>query len=575
MIVTEIFTGQGLGNQLACYITTRVIAADRGFDFGIQSPENFKCLDFMDLDFGKPVHGGDGPPGGPPDHLPDGITHYYKERLIRHPVTNADISTRDPELVAVPDNTKIDGVMQGEEYVGHRKEEIRQWLAVRPEYECYDYSADDICVINFRGGEYRFIQNVFLPQQYWDNAVAHMRSINPRMRFVVITHDVKTAKKFFPKFQVYDLGIAKDYTAIKNAHYLILANTSFAWFPAWLSERLKFCIAPKYWWAHNISDGYWACNYNITSSWLYLDRDGHFSDYDTCRRERDAYVAAHAELYQPKQIERNMLVVSNHNNDLSWVPRRTSNYVIYDRSDKGTLPYTVDHTKIIRSPNVGYNLYDYFTYIIDHYDHLPECVIFTKSNLFPRHVSEQYFDSVSNNTTFTPLEEGHRHATRRPVSFIDNNGGFNEVNNRWYMSEHPYKYFASFDDFLRFCYQNPTIPQYVRFAPGANYIVPRENILRVPKSFYRNLRMIISHQPFTAEAHIVERALYHIWTSDEPISPAMTRVLTEEELPRAPLRQTIGGSRQLKALVMRIEQGPFRWISAVPQRLYQWLRRGK
>ena len=72
MIVTEIYNGQGLGNQLACYITTRVVALDNGFDFGIMSTHKFKCLDFMDLDFGLPVIGGSIPyEGSPPTTLPE------------------------------------------------------------------------------------------------------------------------------------------------------------------------------------------------------------------------------------------------------------------------------------------------------------------------------------------------------------------------------------------------------------------------------------------------------------------------------------------------------------------------
>ena len=45
MIVTEIYNGQGLGNQLWCYIVTRVIALDNGYDFGIKSPEKFSTAD--------------------------------------------------------------------------------------------------------------------------------------------------------------------------------------------------------------------------------------------------------------------------------------------------------------------------------------------------------------------------------------------------------------------------------------------------------------------------------------------------------------------------------------------------
>ena len=60
MIVTEFYKGQGLGNQLACYITTRVIAKDKGYGFGVMHPERFKGIGFFVLDFGDKVIGGKG-----------------------------------------------------------------------------------------------------------------------------------------------------------------------------------------------------------------------------------------------------------------------------------------------------------------------------------------------------------------------------------------------------------------------------------------------------------------------------------------------------------------------------------
>jgi len=35
MITTEIYNGQGLDNQLHCYVTMRVVALDKGLPFGI------------------------------------------------------------------------------------------------------------------------------------------------------------------------------------------------------------------------------------------------------------------------------------------------------------------------------------------------------------------------------------------------------------------------------------------------------------------------------------------------------------------------------------------------------------
>jgi len=296
MIVTEIYNGQGWGNQLWCYVTTRVIATDLGCSFGIQCPEKFKGINFMNLDFGEEVIGGSGPEGGPPISLPRGIKQYYAEKKIIHP-NGSDIRLYDKYLVSVTDGTKIDGVMQDEQYIFHRKEEIREWLKVRDEYDCFDYSNEKICIINFRGGEYVGVPELFLTKKYWDDAIHNMQSVRDDMIFVVVTDDVKTAKKFFPNFDVFHFSIEKDYVIIKNAHYLILSNSSFAWFPAWLNTNLKFCIAPKYWARHNISDGYWSCGYNITSGWTYQDKNGTLQDYDSCVQEFDEYQLKHKKLF--------------------------------------------------------------------------------------------------------------------------------------------------------------------------------------------------------------------------------------------------------------------------------------
>lgn len=290
MIITEIYNGQGLGNQLFCYVTTRAIALDKGYEFGVMNPQKFKCLNFLDLDFGKSVIGGSGPEGGPPIVLPNGITNYYAEKQTPHPSVNCVITEFDKELVNIPDNTKIDGVMQSEDYFYHRKDEIKQWLKVRNDKDCYDLSNENICVINLRGGEYRGSPDLYLTKNYWDKAIQNMLKINPKFRFVVITDDVRAGKELFPKYEVYHFDIGKDYSIIKNAHYLILSNSSFAFFPAWTSETVKHIIAPKFWARHNISNGFWSCGYNLYRSWNWMDRDGNLFSYDDCIKEKKVLI---------------------------------------------------------------------------------------------------------------------------------------------------------------------------------------------------------------------------------------------------------------------------------------------
>jgi hypothetical protein len=114
-----------------------------------------------------------------------------------------------------------------------------------------------------------------------------MLKINKNFKFVVVTDDVNAARRMFPHYEVNHWNIAKDYSVIKNAKYLILSNSSFSWFPTWLSDTVKFIISPKYNARHNVSNGYWSIGQNITKGWNYQDRDGNLFNYDDCVIEFD------------------------------------------------------------------------------------------------------------------------------------------------------------------------------------------------------------------------------------------------------------------------------------------------
>jgi hypothetical protein len=536
MIVTELYNGQGLGNQLWCYIVTRVIALDKGYSFGIKSPEKFKGSSFLNLDFGNKVIGGIGPEGGPPRELPQDISYYYAEQKTSHPIDGGDIRTYDPELLKTPDKTKIDGIMQDEQYIKHRKNEISKWLEINAGIECFEYSNDDTCVINFRGGEYIHIKNVFLPKKYWKNAINYMLSINKNFKFIVVTDDVVTARKFFPNYKIVHTSIATDYSIIKNAHYLILSNSSFAWFPAWLSETLKVCLAPKYWARHNINDGFWGCGYNVTSGWLYLDRAGKVFNYKNCIQEINKKTREHPELYRQQKVQSNFLVLSNYYNDLSWVPHYSDNYIIYDQSEARIYPALLNTKKVTRSPHLGHNIRDYCSYIVDNYDKLPPVIIFATGNIFPRHISKERFNYLVNNQYFTPLEQSSRYAENWPWCTVSSDGGFLELNNNWYLADgstHPTKYFHTYNDFLKFIFEEPVLPRYIRFAPGANYIVARGQIVKYPKIFYKNLIQFVSHSKASipGESHIIERALFTIWSSNFKLSERILKPISINFVP--------------------------------------------
>lgn len=194
-----------------------------------------------------------------------------------------------------------------------------------------------------------------------------------------------------------------------------------------------------------------------------------------------------------------MYVISRYNHDTDWISEYTSDYVLYDRSEE-PLPDS------IVVPNIGSDIYDKFSFIIDNYDNLPDVAVYTKCNLF-KYITKDEFDKVKDNKTFTPLLT-QNHKVYEPVCrYVD--GIYEEINNMWYLGSH-------------FC-KNKMIPyelqeilgigdkDYVQFAPGSNYILPRENILKHSKEFYIKLRSYLEWDRYPGEAQIMERGLYNLW----------------------------------------------------------------
>lgn len=260
MLATPFYKGQGLGNQLANYVTVRCLALDKGFDFGVQFPERFKGIGFLDLDMGLPVTGGvTSTEGWPPEVLPDGFKHYYIEEMIRD-------GEYDPKISLIEDNTLIHGNLQGIEYFRNRKDEIREWLKVEPLE-----MAEDLCVINFRGGEYKYVKDFFLPLSYWHNAINLMLKENPAMRFVVHTDDPNEASTFFPEYEII-MNIGLNWRSIRYAKYLILSNSSFAILPAWLNEDVNKVIAP--WGFGRFNTDQWLLSQNYVPEWTWINNKG-------------------------------------------------------------------------------------------------------------------------------------------------------------------------------------------------------------------------------------------------------------------------------------------------------------
>lgn len=242
----------------------------------------------------------------------------------------------------------------------------------------------------------------------------------------------------------------------------------------------------------------------------------------------------------------NFFCISNYNNDLDWVKNYSNQHLIYDKTWNGgwinnteteifppsNLKEKYPSYNIIKGDYKGYNICDYMTFIIDHYDNLPDVTCFLKGNTVGRHVSQEYFDRVIQNKCFTAIVDSTHHdlnqtSLQNGYAMLSCEGGWLEYNDSSYLKNPmcPIKYFNDYNDFLRFCFVNHTIPRYVQFPPGGNYIVPKEYILKYDKIFYENLRTFVKHHRISGEGQMVERALYSIWLCNFQVADTMRELV--------------------------------------------------
>lgn len=231
-------------------------------------------------------------------------------------------------------------------------------------------------------------------------------------------------------------------------------------------------------------------------------------------------------------------VLSRFEHNIDWLSDYTDDFVIYDRSETPV-------ERSISVPNLGSDIYDKFTYIIDNYDNLPEVAVYTKANLF-KYITKEEFDLIKDNKTFTPiLTKNHAETyidfdanNAKVIPDIENNLTdpyikqlFHRLNMTHKTGKGPFSYYKDgmYYELNIPAYINTNHPknyevieelmklvgiwdlEYVPFAPGSNYILPRENILKHPKEFYEKLRSYLDWAVYPGEAFIIERGLYLIW----------------------------------------------------------------
>lgn len=232
--------GGRMGNQLFQYSVCRIIAEKNGYNFYVPrlgdpsicaSTEGHHLLNFFpDLNLG----------------INDGC--------IKYKFSEDHTSQKyDPNILDLPDFTLISGFFQTDKYYEGYENRVRSWFKIKGDQitdSILDkYDVNEYCFIHLRGSDYKNHTHWFLDRNYYQLAMNKILE-KYNIKFLIITDDILTAKEWFPDIDAISNEMMVDFKLIYYSKYCIISNSTFSWWPAWLSDK-KIIIAPDNWLNHN------------------------------------------------------------------------------------------------------------------------------------------------------------------------------------------------------------------------------------------------------------------------------------------------------------------------------------
>lgn len=179
-----------------------------------------------------------------------------------------------PQIFEMED-VYLQGYWQSEQYFREIADEIRLAYDIHPtpgpvKQECLDYiqNADRVTVsLHVRLGDYVEPQNArvyggICTEAYYRNAVAHIREHVENPLFVVFSDNMEQAMQMIRGEDVYYVRSEENGSSLTDMYLMsqcrhhIIANSTYSWWGAWLTETVDtIVVAPERWFAnHEHSD---------------------------------------------------------------------------------------------------------------------------------------------------------------------------------------------------------------------------------------------------------------------------------------------------------------------------------
>lgn len=214
-------------------------------------------------------------------------------------------------------------------------------------------------------------------------------------------------------------------------------------------------------------------------------------------------ITDYAGLLRYKVRSRNYIVViARYNEDIRWSDGHPR--IIYN---KGKEIDGIPENEQIMLRNVGREAHTYLTYIIDHYDNLPDHVMFCQGRI-DDHVGARGIDAYVN-PDYDFIASGFCNVREWDATTgrLNHWGPWQERIQQGKLQSAELSYLEWFEKVLRVNLGESTL-----YTPGAIFCVAAKNIRRRHVKFYMKLRDYVSKHSEPEEAHYLERSWLYIFS---------------------------------------------------------------
>lgn len=184
----------------------------------------------------------------------------------------------NPEVLKIPDYTDLEGYFQSYKFFENCKNDLLDQFQFKDSiidavYKKYNFDFSSLSSVHLRCGDYigRDNHHPIMNKNYYQKAFERINVSN----YLVFSDTIDYAKQIFNEFKDINFTYIENNHAFEDMYLMsscqnnILANSSFAWWSAYINKNNNKVVAPSNWFgpAYN---GQWKLDDLIPNNWIII-----------------------------------------------------------------------------------------------------------------------------------------------------------------------------------------------------------------------------------------------------------------------------------------------------------------